>query len=250
MGGLMNTIFERFKCLFVLGVGVFSFISCATLPEHISMPNKLNVSGTTAKFENCKMSVRFSGPPRPFSTNELNEFKNLPKFFNWELEGLVFEEHLLAEFAICTCRDLEYSLEEIQQNESQFQLNKEFRFIKGYDSPYFKKVIEFESSNVPGIPDKIVARYKVIFPNAAPKCSFIQFVISDPATSSKSTKFFETLASQTNETTPQPEGNPSALPQSKPSVAERLEELNNLLKRNLITKEEYEQKRKAILEGL
>jgi len=245
----MNTIFERFKCLFVIGVGVFLFISCATLPSNISIPNKIDVVGTNAKFEQCKMSVQFSGPPRRISIYELNKFtQSFSKFFKWELDGLIFEQYRLEEDAVCMCRDLEYSLGEIQEFEKNIQLDldKNVRFIQSYDLPHSKRVIEAE---VTTIPDGFVDHVKFFFPIAAPKCTFILGVLSDPSTSSVSTNFFKTIQS-TVETSPQPEGSPSVRPQSKPSVTERLEELNNLLRKELITKEEYEQKRKTILEGL
>ena len=74
-----------------VSVVVLGLTSCTQLPAHVSIANKTSVEGTTAYFEQCARSVRFTGQPRPSSSHEAALLgAHLTKFAKWEVDGLVY----------------------------------------------------------------------------------------------------------------------------------------------------------------
>lgn len=242
----MKTNYARLWCL-AMASGLLALTSCAQLPSHISVGKKTTVAGTAATFEQCNISVRFTGSPRPLSSLELSAFSGImTKFSNWEVDTLGYEQYRLAEFAVCICRDYEFSAGEISQLESTMQMNKDVRFIRAYTPPYSKSAVEFESSEKS---NGIIERVQMFLPNAAPKCMFLQSVKFEASKSSSSLGFLGTTEAARVRSSGSV-GSPPVSEKPKATVAHRLEELGELRRRGLITKEEYEQKREVILQGL
>jgi hypothetical protein len=217
--------------------GLLALASCAQLPPHVSIPHKTDVANTSATFAQCAMSVRFTGPPRALSPQETAALGvQLTKFYKWEVDGLGYEQYRLMETAFCVCRDAAFSSSDIAQAESALRSNKDYKFLGAYDLAYSRRAFEFESSaSSNGITD----RMQFAFPTVAPRCMFVQAIRFDSSTSSAAGVFFGTA---------QPATPASRSPSG--SAANRLEELGDLRRRGLITEDEYQQRRRAILQGL
>jgi hypothetical protein len=85
--------------------------SCA-LPPNVSIGNRVMLDGTRAGFQNCAVSVAFSGEPRALHPNESARYTaGLGKSTNsqWQVDGLVYEEFRASQTAICACRTAEFS---------------------------------------------------------------------------------------------------------------------------------------------
>lgn len=233
---------NKFCCMVLLSAGILALSSCRQLPSHISIGNKVSTDDANARFEQCSMSVRFSGSPRPFSPHEMSEFEDLmTEFAKWEVDGLWYERYRLAQGAICICRDHEITETEIAQREAAAtRTKKDYKFIRGYNPPRSRRAFEVQASLSDGIKDHV----QILFPIAAPRCVFVQFSRYDESTSSAATAFLNSYES------PSRDSLKPALDVPKRSVADRLQELHELRRGELITEKEYEQKRKAILDGL
>jgi Short C-terminal domain len=248
----MNRQVELMRRL-LLSAGVLILTSCAQLPKNISAANKTTVTGSIAKFEQCAMSVRFTGPSRAFTPTQLVEFtaqfaKEVGKFAKWEVDVLVYDEYRLGEWAFCMCRDYEFSGNEISNFEKFSRSNRKYKFTRAFDPPHSRRAIEVEG------PDGefgvgIKSRLLFMFPTKAPNCMFMQLVAFDTSTSSTAAAFIDT-AQVAVEPSSGSAVSPPAPAQSRVSTSDRLEELRDLHRRGLITQQEYQQKRKAVLDGL
>lgn len=124
--------------------------------------------------------------------------------------------------------------------------NQEYRLLRSFEAPHSRKAFEVESLNNP---QGITTRLVFYFPSGAANCIFVQGVSFTHSMPAAPTTFFDTL--QLSVTQQAPTQKPSSLPpDAKASAIDRLEQLRELRRRDLITQEEYEQRRKAILDGL
>jgi len=225
--------------------GAIFMAGCSQLPPHVSMTNQARVNGSVSSFGRCAVSVHFSGSPRALNQYEAADFAApLTKFAKWEIEGLAYEEYRLVEYAVCICRDYDFSISDISQTETSLRNNRNFKIRKATDVPFANKVIEFESASTPS---DVGEHVRLLFPTKAPRCTFAQGVRFGANATDASKIFFATTEPYSVE---RPDGRSSDRPAKQKSVADRLEALRDLRQRDLITQQEYEKRRKAILEEL
>lgn len=240
----MDVRFNCFWCVAPLTAGILALTSCSQLPSHISVVNKVSLDNTSASFDQCAMSVRFSGRPHPLTSNEMSQFElwGMTKFAKWEVDGLSYERYRLTEYATCICRDHEFTDNEVYWAEERARTKKD-SFIRAHNPPGSRKALEFEAA----VSDGIKLRMQQFFPIATPKCMFLHIATYDESTSSAATAFLGSYQSAQHRS---PEVSDSVVVKPKPSMADRLQELSDLRRRELITEKEYELKRKAILEEI
>ena len=234
-------------CL-LIAAGVLTIATCAhQVPSHVSVVENHSITGKTATFKQCNLSVVFTGFPRQLKKYELSKFSEMfTKFFEHKVEALCYEENHLFELAMCICQDRDFSESDIWPFGTKIKNNKDFKFIREYKPSHSKKAFEIElqkkwrGSTV---------RALFLFPKHSPNCFFMQIVIFDPSGPSSSPAFFNTTSSASASHSVCLDSPPvGEIPKGK--TAERLSELDELKRHGLITPDEYREKRKRILNDL
>jgi hypothetical protein len=206
-----------------------------------AMPNAAN-----AEFAKCQSSVRFSGQPRPHPDPGLaGAFANAPhlRVAKWDAEDLIYEQYRLIQEGACVCNDTlpfdKISLKEMSGN---------------FPSAAVKKLATLTGSratfelDMPAPETRFRRRIIMSFPTIDHKCVMMAGVAYLDEVPPEGHSFLATLRHGLQRGNESTESWPAS-GSSAPAVA-RLTELKDLLDRGLITKAEYEQKRKAILDGL
>jgi hypothetical protein len=172
----------------VLIAAAFCLCACAGLPSHISVGNKVAVSGTEARFDACKMTVRFSQPPAQLLPREMSNITDvMGKYWKWEVDGFGHERYRAGEFAFCICRDSEISESEIAAVEERMRNNKQNKLIDASAPPYARKVVDVEQPfSVDG-----KMRLRFFFPKDAGGCMFAAAAAGDAATMSGTPAFLD-----------------------------------------------------------
>jgi len=225
---------------------LFAFAGCTQLPSHVT------ISDTKSELDHvdigrCGVRISFSGSPRKLRDDEFSVFANqLPKYSKWEIDGWVFEKFRLAETAVCLCRDYPLTTNELQANMELFFKNTSGPIQRIFSTPrsFVQEGVgpAFESESAePSAESKM--RMRVINPRNAASCIVIQTTQS-PSVEAASLEFFSRLTLTSSATKPRED------PSGTASPAERLRQLDLLLKDRLITPEEYNEKRRVILERL
>jgi len=121
--------------------------SCA-LPPNVSLANRVMLDGTRAGFQNCAVSVTFSGTPRALHPNEAARYTSgLGKSANarWQVDGLVYEEFRASQTAICACRDAEFSNADLRQTEVALARNPNIKMLPVATQAFVRKTIGIDA---------------------------------------------------------------------------------------------------------
>lgn len=190
----------------------------------------------------CNVRVIFSGVSRELSKLELNQLSaQASKYYKWQISGYAYEEYRRQEMAICLCRDAPFTKPETMEiaarltATSDSTLQPVFAADPPGESVY--GLSRDEATNTPG-------RFRLLRPNGVDSCLLIQTLVPR-WDQDKPSAFFAGVSSLPSAV------EKSATPVTKnSSVAERLKQLQQLLDDKLITRSEYDQRRKAIVEQL
>ncbi len=225
-------------------------VGCAELTtQQIQVPlaSRATLSGANAELLNCGMSVTFDGNARPLSQADQDVLRQNPileKFYKWQIDGFGYEMYRHYQMVVCVCRDMTFTTTEVANFEKQARTGSGNRFIRSISGRHLRTGYE---ADVPG-EGSLRARVLVWFPLISQNCfawSAVQYVGDFPADGERF------LASVREVPSAQAGSSAGQAPlSSKPPVSARLAELKDLFDRGLITKDEYDKKRKAILDEL
>ena len=225
---------------FLINVGITTFIIGCSTQQTLNAANA-GQSSTEVNFSNCEVKVQFTGQAREFNSNETLQLTgSLPKYGKWRATASIYEESRLTEWAACLCRDYPFTDAEKFARPGVFQANASGRDLRIYDKTQIGSAFEFES---PESNPTTLVRVRVSAPASAPSCLLLQGVAA-PESKSVARLFLE-HASPSNHTKPE-----LAQAQESSSALLRLKRLDQLLDEKLITRDEYDQRRKIILDQL
>ena len=207
----------------LLPIVVLAVVGCAPLP----------ISGPVVRdMPACGVSVRFSGYAVQIPADVLRAAitKQFGNYAKWDITGWSFSKYRLEEFAGCACRDFPFTAAEFEKA----SLATPAYAIAGIGQA-------FETEGVESTEAKM--RMKSVLLKHAPSCMLMQGVVS-PEPNNAAAAFFPSLALIPNAALSSPAQPPGG------SVAERLRQLDQLLKDRLISQDEYNKRRNVVLESL
>ena len=157
----------------LLSVSLAALASCA-LPPNVSLANRVMLDGTRAGFQNCAVSVAFSGEPRALHPNEAARYTSgLGPSAKWRVDGLVYQEFRVSQTAICACRNAEFSNADLRQTEMALARNPNVKMLPVATPPLARKTIGIDAPY--GEESEVVGdQALLIFPVRARHCVFIQ----------------------------------------------------------------------------
>jgi hypothetical protein len=171
---------------------VVLFASCAT-PPNVSMPDRVMLEGSRASFQNCAVSVAFSGAPRELHPSEAARYTSgLGKTGKWQVDGLVYEAFRLSQTAVCACRDAEFSDADIRQTELALARNPNVKMLPVASASFVRRTIGIDAPY--GRAGEFVGdQALLIFPANSRRCVFIQGGKYLPTASDGLKAFYTTL---------------------------------------------------------
>lgn len=229
-----TAIFRRFLPLALLAI-----VGCAPLPI-AGLAGGLGLPAVR-DMPACGVSVRFSGYPEQLPADVVQGIKkHFGEYAKMEITGWRFAKHRLLEAAVCACRDFPFTAADVENHPG---LNATHTYaIAGIG-----EAVENEEDK--SAEEKL--RNKRVRLKNAPRCILEQTVMS-PEPNSAAATFFPSLALMPIAALSlpvQPSSNsPAEIGQR--SVAERLRQLDQLLSDRLISQDEYNKRRRVVLESL
>lgn len=193
---------------------------------------------TTKSFDACGMSVRFSGQPESLP---MEQSRSLHKLFDVPPEGQAWIHRSLLqgvpknEMAFCACPPEE------KLHQLKVEMNSTSKYQDGIGTTWEMPTTEVEGGTKMAV--------KIALADAAPSCLTFQFVVSTGTPDSLTTAaapFFSSLAAIPKV----PQKTAVFRKGSGPTASERLKQLDQLLSDKLITQQDYNTRRTAILESL
>ena len=147
--------------------------SCAT-PPNVAVAGRVALDGATARFEQCGLSVRFAGAPRPLHANEAAHYTSAlgRTKRNWQVDGLVYQSFAMAQTAICACRDGEFSDAEIDKSEQAIARSRDARPLPIAQRPFARRVLGVDAPYGRGS-EYFADQALFVFPAVARSCTFI-----------------------------------------------------------------------------
>jgi hypothetical protein len=193
----------------------------------------------TVDLKSCGARVTFSGPPERPSRDLMQAFSEfLGPYHRWESDMWWFRQYGLIEMAFCACRDSSFTVEEVALDLSLgvggFSITE--RDIK---VPGFRSLTELEKNTSGEV--QIV---RVGISETAPKCMLAQMVRSRGSDRGMVKPFFAALEVQGAS------GSEPSPGKSAGSASDRLRQLDQLLKEGLISRDEYDSRRRRVLDSL
>jgi len=166
--------------------------SCA-MPSNVSLANRVMLDGTRAGFQNCAVSVEFSGAPRALHANEAARYTSgLGPSARWQVDGLVYEEFRASQTAICACRNAEFSNADLRQTEVALARNPNIKTLPVATQPFVRKTIGIDAPYGQAS-DVVGDQALLIFPVNARHCVFIQGGKYLPTAPDALKRFYATL---------------------------------------------------------
>ncbi len=224
--------------LVLAGAGCAELPRQATsLPDHVSVTPRASTLDVDAELPKCQARVRFSGKPRLPTSEEYSGFSTQPgmKIAKWEVDGLVHERYRLKEGAFCICNDtMVLTQRELYEAGLSFPAPAGSRAAAEKDEPVPNS--QFRRRMIMSLP--VANEYCIVM------IGVTYFGEFPPEAASFLATFRHVSPAAKASDGSQSGSGPKA------SATARLSELKELLDRGLITKAEYDQKRKAILDGL
>ena len=183
----------------------------------------------------CDVRVGFSGVPRQFNSDEVEILKRGSGFAPSAVEGWVSDRSPLWEAATCACRESPFSLLEINGVGAALVLHPYAKNVQ-VKQDGVGAIVEYEEPNASL---SVSGRSRLVFPFTAPSC-----VVTLTARGPQSTAAVGS-ALLFSRVGPIPKQAAINSP-----VAERLRQLDKLLSDGLITRAEYDERRRVILSQL
>ena len=185
----------------------------------------------------CGSLVRFSKPPRALSEAESQlAAVQLSRYAKWTITGWAIDEYRRSEVAVCMCREFPIEPSEFKMMQSNIRAQPMIGSVKERVMRGTGNVVYYE----PLVTNpQAKGRIQIFFPLQMPSCILTQSTVT-PAEDATAILFFENLQFR------QPDGSNE---ESKPP-AERLRLLDSLRSEGLISIDEYNARRKAVLDSL
>ena len=176
----------------ILLASLAALASC-TLPPNVSIANRVMLDGTRAGFQNCAVSVQFSGAPRALHANEAARYTSgLGPPAKWQVDGLVYEEFRASQTAICACRNAEFSNADLRQTELALARNPNVKMLPVATPSFVRKAIGIDAPY--GQAGEFVGdQALLIFPLNPRHCVFIQGGKYLPTATDALKSFYATL---------------------------------------------------------
>ena len=208
-----------------LWLAVATFSGCAASPGRTTV-------GAATLLPKCAASVVFSGPPRVLTPDEvLRATANLSGIAGWSAEGSFFDSPVLAEIAICICREPAFAETELVAMADSIRREQHggkgsSSAVEGLGQTYDFGPIVSERG--------LTERSRMVSLQGASSC-FASLTVRELPSSAPSS-FLARI-------TPTKRADGSG-------IAARFEQLDQLLRDKLITRQEYDAARKKLLEQL
>ena len=216
--------------LVLSSVVLVALCACAPLPnqKHIS---DIAAQPTIKDIPACGVRIQFSGIPSQLAANQIQTVaKSLGEYAKWDVSGWYFTKHRLTETALCVCRDYPLTAADVEENRDPS--------LTGISTiPSVGEAATHESQKSP----EEKYRWRAVRLTNQPLCMFTQHITS-PEPDNAAAIFFPTLA-----LIPSP---PQTVPSPRGTIAERLRQLDKLLTDRLVSQDEYNKRRSAILDAL
>jgi len=178
----------------VVFASLAALASCA-MPPNVSQANRVMLDGTRAGFQNCAVSVTFSGAPRELHPNEAARYTSgLGPKARWRVDGLVYEEFRVSQTAICACRDAEFSNADLRQTELALARNPNVKTLPVATPPFARKTIGIDAPYGQGA-EIVGDQALLVFPVKARHCVFVQGGKYLPTAPDALKRFYATLES-------------------------------------------------------
>ena len=217
--------------LVLSSVVLLALCACAPLPNQ-KYSSDIAVHSTIKDIPACGVRVQFSGTPSELAASDIQKYANaLGEYAKWEVTGWHFNKHRLRETAICLCRDYPLTAADVEGIRDPNVTGTSS--IRGIG-----ETVTQESQKSPE--EKF--KWRSVRLTSQPLCMFMQHIIS-PEPDNAAAVFFPTLA-----LIPSPPQTVPAPPRG--TIAERLRQLDQLLTDRLVSQDEYNKRRSAILEAL
>ena len=168
-------------------------LASCSLPPNVSVGHRVMLDGTRAGFQSCALSVEFSGAPRELHPNEAARYTSgLGPKAKWQVDGLVYEAFSASQTAICACRDGEFSNADIRQTELSLARNPNVKTLPVATAPFLRSAIGLDAPYGTG-GDVVSDQARLLFPQNARRCVFIQGGRYLPSAPEALKKFYATL---------------------------------------------------------
>jgi len=167
-------------------------VASCQVPPNVSDAGRVNIGGAQADFQQCTVSVVFSGEPRALQPSEFagitSSLGRLAEW-NWQVVGLAYEDNRFAQLAVCLCSDREIDDEKLAAVEASLARSRNFKLTKTDALPFARRVIAAVSPYRASQPE-----LRMIFPRRAPQCIFVQGFAAHAAAQETAQGFYATLA--------------------------------------------------------
>jgi len=153
---------------------LLALLPACALPPNVSQANRVMLDGTRAGFQNCAVSVEFSGAPRALHANEAARYTSgLGPKAQWRVDGLVYEEFRLSQTSICACRDAEFSNADLRQTELALARSPNVKTLPVATPLFARKTIGIDAPYGEGA-EVVGDQALLVFPVKARHCVFVQ----------------------------------------------------------------------------
>ncbi len=215
------------RCLFVLAMLVIG--GCAQQQFPGAQGSQAGKTATV-EFAACRVGVSFSGIPEQVPKEETQKLiDSLGKYAKVDADARRFDQYRLSEVAVCICRDMPFT-------DQDFEIGTFLvKSVYEIDGVGWATVIEQERSPAERMHTLAVRLGQV------QNCGMWMYVHAPPTNDAAKDRFFGTLRATQVATPTSPAGM---------NAAARLLQLDKLLKDRLITQDEYNTRRKRIVDSL
>ena len=204
--------------------------------QNTSSPSGASQPSTAVQL--CGLDVGFSAVPRRMTQDEIKSVSSSisSSYAKWEMTGWVADKYRLTENAVCVCRDFQFSNDEFQRIISTIRSQPYGATAKEVNIAGIGPTVQFESLST-----SPMAKERVQMTHLAdsPSCLLLQSTILPEAESQRS-QFFYNLSPIA----------PKKTSAAAATPAERLRVLESLKADGLITADEYNTRKKVILDSL
>ncbi len=205
-------------------------VGCAQLPT----PGTVSTT-PLIDFSECGVSVGFSGNPAQIPESDLQPLlKGLGEYAKWNATAWRFSKYRLGEYAVCICREYTLTFADMGEPKGWIPVEKSEKILEGIGA-----AAEYQQDR--SADERI--RMQIVYIFNPDRCVVMQ-VVTAPEPGIASRSFFSSLGPPSNVT------RRSMIQAPAMPVADRLRQLEQLLKDHLITPDEYARRRRVVLESL
>jgi hypothetical protein len=229
-----------------------AYNEAAAQHSHISVPPRSGELAADVDFPKCGVSVRFSGKPRVLTKAEIDKTSaaGMSQNFSWEMDGVLYVSGFQNEAASCVCRNIVFTDSDLAGMQDDVRKTPNSKILRTITHERLRLAWEADylASSVGASGPLTRIRAISSFSTFNRHCiANIQISYNESLAPSREAflRTFQVMpaASDGHATPPKP-----VFP--KASASSRLSELQELMDKGQITKDEYDKKRKEILDGL